>query len=264
MNTHDHITTLGYQLESTSDAHLIAPLLQTAGLDPVQDHHFEAPSEYLIARTRAGGLAACAGWTKLGEAVVVHSLVVAPPARGSGVGVSLLATALAHVMDHAPVEAIYLMTGSARRFFSSYGFTQAEARELPAEVSAHATFVRAGEHETPMVRHYKLGPRGLDQCAFRLLENRSEQAVLPVGSVLFFKQSGEMIEANYRGGTISRGHIMGRVEGEHIRYLWHAYSRAEELLSGEGHWKVSSLEDGRRELREINAQGDTLLILREV
>lgn len=266
MEHNEHIATLGYRLESTSDVALVRPLLEAAKLRPVEDDPNTPASEYLIATTRAGGIAACAGWTRLADTVILHSLAVAPPSRGSGVGVSLMATALSQLMNHQPVEAIYLMTASARRFFASYGFVQVEPEEIPVEVQDHPTFMHADPEvkSTPMVRHYKLGPRGLDQCAFRLLENRTPNAVLPVGSVIFFKQAGQMLEANYRGGPVVRGHILGKIDGDHIRYLWHAYSTEDEVLNGDGHWRISSLPDGRRELREIDDQDITLLIMREV
>ena len=264
MQHNEHIATLGYRLESTSDVALVRPLLETVKLEPVEDDPQSPASEYLLATTRAGGLAACAGWTRLSDTVVLHSLAVAPPSRGSGVGVSLLAAALSHLMDHQPVESVYLMTASARRFFASYGFIQVEADEIPTEVRSHPTFAMAEAGSTPMVRHYQRGPRGLDQCAFRLLENRTPNAVLPTRSVIFFKQAGQMLEANYRGGPVARGHILGKIDGDHIRYLWHAYSDEDEVLNGDGHWRISSLPDGRRELREIDDQDVTLLIMREV
>ena len=79
MQHNEHIATLGYRLESTSDVAMVRPLLETVRLSAVEDDPLEPASEYLLATTRAGGLAACAGWTRLSDTVVLHSLAVAPP-----------------------------------------------------------------------------------------------------------------------------------------------------------------------------------------
>ena len=266
MQRNEHIASLGYRLESTSDINLVRPLLAACQLEPLdevqdQDH---TQSEYIMATTLAGGIAACVGWTRCSaEAVVIHSLAVAPPSRGSGVGASLLASALAYVMDGSPVEAIYLSTSLARRFFALFGFVSIEASELPDEVATHAAFHGDGaEERTIMARHYLLTPRGLDQCAFRLLSNEHTQGVLPPGAVIFFKQAGQMVEASYRGGAVVRGHILGRVDQDAISYRWHAYTERDDVVFGAGDLIITSLEDGRRELREPGSTSG--LLMREV
>lgn len=262
MHKNQHIANLGYRLESTEDTTLVRPLLEAAGLAVLEDREGQL-SEYVMATTTAGGLAACAGWTRVSEdAAVLHSLAVAPSSRGSGVGASLMAQAMAILMDANPVEAMYLQATAARRFFASYGFIELDAEELPREVTEHPSFERAPEG-TPMGRHYKITPRGLDQCAFRLLENATMNAVLPIGSVIFFHQSGQLLEANYRGGPVKRGHILGKVTGDEIDYLWHAYASNDELIPGAGEMTITGLEDGRRELQERDERGEIVLRMRE-
>lgn len=265
MQRNAHISSLGYRLESTQDVALITPLLKACRLQPIEER--DVASEYLMASTQAGGIAACIGWTRQSEGgeVVIHSLAVAPPSRGSGVGASLLSSALSIIMDSAPVEAIYLVAGSARRFFALFGFITLEHDELPARVLEHDTFERAEEQGSSyMVRHYQITPRGLDQCAFRLLENEVGEGVLPPGAVIFFKQTGQMIEATYRGGPVRRGHILGRVEQDEIAYRWQAYTDRDELVHGEGELVITSLDDGRRELQERGAASEGGLLMREV
>ncbi len=266
MQRNAHISSLGYRLESTQDATLVKPLLSACHVSPIEEDA-DCPSEYLMASTQAGGIAACVGWTRLGdEAVVIHSLAVAPPSRGSGVGASLLSSALAFVMDGAPVEAIYLEAEGARRFFSLFGFISLEADEVPSVVREHDAFERAvSDKAQPMVRHYQITPRGLDQCAFRLLENEAGDGVLPPGAVIFFKQTGQMIEAAYRGGPVRRGHILGRVEQDEIVYRWHAYTDRDEIVHGSGELVITSLDDGRRQLQERSVfSGGSGLLMREV
>lgn len=265
MQRNEHIASLGHRLESTSDVSLVRPLLAACQLEPLEDTSGQGhtQSEYIMATTLAGGIAACVGWTRCSsEAVVIHSLAVAPPSRGSGVGASLLASALAYVMDGSPVEAIYLATSQAKRFFALFGFVSIEAGELPEEVASHAAFAGDSSRRTIMVRHYLLTPRGLDQCAFRLLSNEQTQGVLPTGAVIFFKQAGQMVEASYRGGAVLRGHILGSVEQDAIGYRWHAYTDRDKVVFGAGDLVITSLEDGRRELREPGATSG--LLMREV
>ena len=136
----------------------------------------------------------------------------------------------------------------------------------------------AEQGATPMIRHYRITPGGLDQCAFRLLVNSTQGAVLPQGSLIFFQQSGQMLEASYRGGVVRRGHILGRTQGDHVQYLWHACARVTQeaegdveasvqdalLLSGSGELRVVGLDDGRRELVEESPEGEIVLRMREV
>ena len=260
MYKNEHIESLGYRIEATTDVAIVGPLLRACGLSAVEDSGRDV-SEYLMATTRAGGLAACAGWTRVEDCVVLHSLAVAPSSRGSGVGAALMAMAMATVMGSAPVEAIYLMATGARRFFASYGFTSTDAVDLPACVREHETFSAAPRGAVPMTRHYLLGPRGLDQCAFYLVENNTPSAVLPAGAIVFFRQTGQMIEASYRGGPVARGNLLGRVDGDQITYLWHAYATNDELLHGVGNMAITRLPDGRRELRELS--GESSLVMRE-
>ncbi len=267
MQRNEHITSLGFRLESTQDAALLGPLLSACGLEPLEHDATEqmSESEYIMATTLAGGIAACVGWTRCGDAVVIHSLAVAQPSRGSGVGASLLASALAYVMDGNPVEAVYLATEQASRFFALFGFVSLEEGEVSDDVMAHPSFAREYEGaRICMVRHYLLTPRGLDQCAFRLLENEGEggEGSLPPGAVVFFKQTGAMIEASYRGGPVVRGHILGRIEQDEISYRWHAYTTRDDVTYGSGELVISSLEDGRRELRERGVEDG--LAMREV
>ena len=273
-----HIASLGFRLESTQDEALIAPLLRACGLKPLGDQ--EAQSEYLMVSTPAGGIAACVGWSKVAGAAAVHSLAVAPPSRGSGLGASLLASAMAMVMDAHPVEAIYARAGGgAARFFALFGFITVDEREaerMAPELREHVSLASQSdllsqEDKAPdhvMVRHYRITPRGLDQCAFRLLRNEeSAGGVLPPGAVLFFRQTGQMIEATYRGGAVRRGHILGHIEQDEIAYRWHAYTGRDRVVFGSGALRITSLEDGRRQLGELHDgsdEGAIGLSLREV
>lgn len=268
----EHITSLGYRLESTTDPQVVAPLLQACRLEPIEEPGSEwEASEYLIACTLAGGIAACIGWNRRDDAVVLHSLAVAPTSRGSGIGAGLLASAMGDIMDRRAVPATWLITDSlsARRMFTSAGFTPVDRDDVPNAVQEHPTFRNTtSEHARPMVRRYQTGRRGLDNCAFRLILNDTEDATLPLGSVFFFRQTGEVIEASYRGGPVRRGHIIGAIAGDELSFCWHQYVEDGRLQSGDGTIFVEMLPDGRRELRETLSTNESKktneLLLREV
>lgn len=262
---HEHITSLGYRLERLTNPNVEA-LLRACRVDALD----EPPppwttSEFLLAQTLAGGTAACVGWNRRGPIAVIHSLAVAPTSRGSGIGAGLLASAMGAIMDEDPVEAMVLSTDSnaARRLFTSAGFSGADLDELPADVLEHPTFA-AGRAYT-MTRRYSGTKPGLDNCAFRVIVNNTEDATLPLGSVFFFRQNGEIVESSYRGGPVRRGHLIGLINGDEFDFRWHQYVEDGRLQAGDGRIFVEALPDGRRELRgPLSHVESNELLLREV
>jgi amino-acid N-acetyltransferase len=269
MVRNEHIESLGYRLERVSDAGDVRPLLAACGLAPVGeiDEAIWDATEYLVARTLAGGVAACIGWNMAGAWSVLHSLAVAPSSRGSGIGASILASAMAIVRDEGGADEVYLSTDSAGRFFSNFGFAREPRGGLPTEVEAHPAFHDRPTSSEAMVRRYGAPRLGLDHCAFRLIHNTTLDATLPPGSVFLFTQSGSVLESSYRGGPVVRGHLIGAMNGPELRFLWHQYTQDGRLMNGEGQIFVKPLEDGRRELREkLGHEEDDPgeLLLREV
>jgi len=268
----EHITSLGYRLEFTDDVETVQPLLSACRLEPIEEVEdaIWSRSQYLIACTRAGGIAACIGWSRFPDDVVVHSLAVAPTSRGSGIGAGLLASAMGHLMDKRPVDAMWLVTTSrgARRLFGSAGFGTVEVADVPLEIQQHPTFQEASPRSVAMARRYGIQRRGLDNCAFRLILNDTPDATLPLGSVFFFRQTGDVIESSYRGGPVVRGHLLGQISGTNMKFCWHQFTDGGRLMQGDGDIDVESLPDGRRELRETIKTPDSVetnqLLLREV
>lgn len=265
----DHITSMGYGISITNEFKTLRPLLEAVELEPVED---EGPgwsdSTYVTATTRAGGNAACVGWTRRDEIAVLHSLAVAPAMRGSGLGAGILAAAIGHLMDTGPVEKIGLSTLShgAKYLFRSMGFSSCESSELPGEMLDHTAISRLGKAGMPMLRNYTVPKRGLDQCAFTLILNNTPEATLPLGSVFFFTQTSQVIEARYRGGPVIRGHLLGSIEAQELRFVWHQYLSSGSFQSGSGGIELDVLPDGRRELHEVldGSGTEQSLLLREV
>lgn len=263
----EHLSALGFRLEYPQSTDGVHRLLEACDLEPLPEPDGDewGPSGYLVAATRAGGMAACIGWNRNDDTVVLHSLAVAPSSRRHRVGASLFATAIGDIMDSSPVDEMYLSTDVARQFFSSFGFEAIDRSDIPEAVQHHPDFERASADATSMVRrYYSVTQRGLDQCAFRLIHNTTEEEATPPGSIFFFQQSGSIIEADYRGDPVERGHLIGAINGQRLAFLWHQYVGDGELMQGDGQMYVDELDDGRRELREKLGDDPGELLLREV
>jgi ribosomal protein S18 acetylase RimI-like enzyme len=267
----EHLSNLGFRLSELESADTLEPLLEACNLEPLSfgdPAGAWAPARYLAASTRAGGIAACIGWNRLEEAdhegIVLHSLAVAPSSRHNGIGASLFASALGHVMDDDPVRDVYLIADAARAFFTRFGFNPIDRADVPETIESHPLFGLVDADATPLVRHYLPSRRGLDHCAFRLIHNTTSEEMLPVGSVFFFEQSGSMIEARYRGNPVRRGHLLARLEGSDFQFFWQQFVEDDELMRGKGRIQVSERSDGRRELREQLGDDPGEMLLREV
>lgn len=261
----DNIDSLGYELERTDDVEEVRALLDVCELE-VYDEPFDGVEQaaYLIAKTPAGGVAASIGWALYPDAeAVMHSLAVAPSSRGIGIGASLVATTMLHLRDDRDVESIYIgVLDALSGYFQRFGFIGADRPSLSEPVGEHPAFLREGSE--PMVRRYGIERHGLDQTAFCLIHNSTEDATLPAGSVFWFRQSGPVLEGQYRGGPVRRGQLLGAMEGENLRFLWQSCTDDGELTRGDGKILIDPLDDGRREMREKMGEDPGELLLREL
>lgn len=254
----DHITSLGYRLER-SMAPQLGPLLKACGMEPLHETTDAwSRAQYLTAKTRAGGVAAAIGWNRAEDFAVLHSLAVAPTSRGGGIGAGMLASAMAQLMEEEPVSAMFLLApgSSAQRLFESAGFTGEDHEDLPEVVTSHPSFETPTDQGRPMIRSYERRRRSLDNSAFRLVVNNTPEAMLPKGSVFFFKQNGGVIQALYRGGPVKQGHIIGAIIEEELKFAWHSYIRDGDLQAGTGATRIEHLTDGRRQLTQSLSQPD--------
>lgn len=261
----DNIASLGYDLETIEEVDRVRPLLDACELQ-VYEGPFDGAEQtaYLVATTPAGGVAASVGWVLYPEGeATIHSLAVAPSSRGRGIGASLLASTMLHLREDCAVESIYIGVAPALSgYFSRLGFIDIDGEELSAPIADHPSFVEGTGD--PMVRRYGVERHGLDQCAFCLIHNTTEDATLPVGSVFWFRQSGPVLEAQYRGGSVSRGHLVGAMEAQNLKFLWQCCTDDGELMRGDGQILLEPLDDGRREMREKLGADPGELLLREM
>lgn len=259
----DNIESLGYRLEMTDEVKRVEPLLRACNLSQHQVDPNATETTYLLATTSAGGVAAAVGWShyKSGDAVI-HSLAVAPSSRGSGVGASQLASAMLHLREERNVKALFIRAEGAVGFFSGFGFVDIDQGAIPEELGKHSVF-QQGSGKL-MARYYQRARPGLDHSAFCLIHNTTPEATLPVGSVFWFRQIGPVLEAQYRGGPVIRGHLLGARDGEELRFVWQHCTEDGRLMRGKGEIFLKLLDDGRRELREKLGEHPGELLLREL
>lgn len=257
----DNIASLGYRLERSDDVERVRTLLRVCELNAL-DGLEQTDTTYLMATTAAGGVAASVGWTLVGDYAVIHSLAVAPSSRGIGIGASLLATSMLHLRQDCDVDAIYLAANGIAGYFTRLGFVDLDGEQLPEPVAQHPSFSRSDGRA--MVRNYGRERHGLDRCAFCLIHNTTRNATLPTGSVFWFRQSGAVLEAQYRGGPVMRGHLLGAMEGEALKFVWQSCTQDGDLMRGKGEIQVDPLADGRREMREKLGEDPGELLLREL
>lgn len=115
-----------------ADLGQLASLLDAAGL-PLAGfaEHLDAT---LVARD-GPAIAGCVALELYGEEVLLRSLVVAPEARGGGLGERLTRAAL-ELARSSGARHVRLLTTTAQRFFLRIGFRQIDRADLPAALGA--------------------------------------------------------------------------------------------------------------------------------
>jgi len=118
------------------DAAGIRALLRAADLpdEDFADHL----AHFLVAR-RNGAVVGAVGFERHGRAALLRSLVVAPAARGAGLG-GRLVTRLAEAAARAGAARFFLLTTTAEEFFARRGFRRIERARVPAAIAATREF----------------------------------------------------------------------------------------------------------------------------
>lgn len=82
-------------------------------------------------------LVGCVALESYGDEALLRSLVVAPAARGTGLGERLTAAALELARERG-ARRVWLLTTTAERFFPRFGFRRVERSALPPALDASA------------------------------------------------------------------------------------------------------------------------------
>lgn len=88
----------------------------------------------------AGHLIGAVGLERFGDVALLRSLVVAPEARGTGLG-SALTDAAEAAASADGIHDLYLLTQTAERFFARRGYAVVKRSSMPAAIQATHQFL---------------------------------------------------------------------------------------------------------------------------
>ena len=88
----------------------------------------------------------------------------------------------------------------------------------------------------------------LNNKTFVLLEN-SENGQVNKETLFEYKQEANLVTAEYSGGSILKGAIIGRLQGSELSMLYHCITSSNDLKAGKAIAQVSTNIDGKIELR---------------
>jgi hypothetical protein len=82
---------------------------------------------------------------------------------------------------------------------------------------------------------------------FRLIEN-SVNGKVNADTIFEFKQEGNLVTADYFGGTIRYGKIIAILEDDKLRMLYQCLTTGNELKAGKAIAQISFMENGKMKL----------------
>ena len=130
------MTNLLIERARDADGPLILRLLQDGGL-PI-DGLLEHLDAAFVARD-GDAIVGCAALEIYADGVLLRSVVVAPAARGRGVG-RRLTNAAVTLAQSLGMPAVYLLTTSAESYFPKCGFARVTREQVPASVKESIEF----------------------------------------------------------------------------------------------------------------------------
>ncbi|MFN8302252.1 MAG: hypothetical protein U0U46_07145 [Saprospiraceae bacterium] len=109
-------------------------------------------------------------------------------------------------------------------------------------------------------------PDLLHNKTFRALANTDNGEVSGETRFHYFQQ-GDVVWADYQGGDILRGHLLGKVVEQHLEFVYHHLNREGELMTGRCRSFPEWTADGRLCLREYwqwtcrdHSSGESLIV----
>ena len=127
---------------ASGDLDAIVALLRASGL-PTSDLTSRHLDGFLVARASGGvapgGLAGCVAVEPYGDWGLLRSLVVAPEARGTGLGGALVDAAVARARAEGFVSLV-LLTTTAETFFRARGWAPISREAVPLAVCRSSEF----------------------------------------------------------------------------------------------------------------------------
>jgi amino-acid N-acetyltransferase len=126
---------------TSADAGAVLSLLRDANL-PKEGVLDRFPEGYVVAES-GGGVIAVAGLESYGNSGLLRSLVVSPLFRGQGIGEGLIGRLLSSARS-VDLDAVCLLTNTAREYLARRGFTDIGRESVPTGIRASVEFASAG------------------------------------------------------------------------------------------------------------------------
>ncbi len=127
---------IGFAFADRSDVAQIKQLLSVCGL-PSED--IDRHLDHFIVGKKDGEFAGVIGVEPLGEAGLLRSLAVAEPYRSIGIAKALYSRLVGYARMKG-IKSLYLLTLTAKDYFSKLGFAPIERGPVPEEVSTTLEF----------------------------------------------------------------------------------------------------------------------------
>ena len=89
----------------------------------------------------------------------------------------------------------------------------------------------------------------LDGCVMEVTTTATK-GVVGAGTQLRFTQKGNRVLARYAGGRVSRGYLVGRLDGRALTFRYLQREASGELHGGQSRCDLVELGDGRRRIVE--------------
>lgn len=130
---------IAISLGRSSDLDVVEALLEREHL-PILG--LRDQQQYVFVARDGEHIVGCASVELYGDAALLRSVAVDAPCRGSGAGSELIRAALAFAGSRN-VSAVYLLTNTAERFFSRFGFELVPRFDVPDAVRRSPEFADA-------------------------------------------------------------------------------------------------------------------------
>ena len=130
------MTRVAIDLAATADYDRVAALLDAERLPlaGLKDHF----DRMLVARD-GSRIVGCAALELYEDGALLRSVAVDAAHRGTGLGSELTRAALRLAEEHG-IRAVYLLTTTAERFFSRFGFDVIDRTDVPSSVAGSTEF----------------------------------------------------------------------------------------------------------------------------
>lgn len=107
----------------------------------------------------------------------------------------------------------------------------------------------------------------LDNKYFTTLSN-SDNGEVSSETTFHYRQTGDLVFADYKGGDIRKGHLLGKVvDGKHLEFVYHHLNTSGEIMTGKCTSYPEWTDEGKLRMKEYwqwtcrdQSSGESVLI----